>query len=133
MGPLGKGCKVGEDTRRIVERYWQALRDGDMEAAFDVYQDDAIQEWPQSGERVVGKANILAITENYPGLPRATIRRIIGSGDLVISEVTLDYGGDRYEAVTILEMRNGKVARETDYFAAPFEAPQWRAQWVETM
>lgn len=122
-----------EENRTVVERYWQAIRDGDMTAAAEVYTDDAVQEWPQSGERIVGRVNIMAINESYPGLPKATIRRIVGSGDLWVSEVTLDYGGDRYEAVSILEMRDGKIARETDYFAAPFEAPEWRAKWVERM
>jgi len=120
-------------NRAVIEAYWQAIRDGDMHRMADAYTDDAIQQWPQSGERVVGKANILAITENYPGLPKATVRRLVGSGDLWVSEVTLEYGGDRYEAVSILEMRDGKIARETDYFAAPFEAPQWRAQWTERL
>jgi ketosteroid isomerase-like protein len=117
----------------VVDRYWKAMADEDMQTAADLYNDDAIQEWPQSGERVVGRKNIMAINENYPGLPRVTIRRVVGSGDLRVSEVTLDYGGDRYEVVSILELRDGKIARETDYFAAPFEAPEWRSQWVEKM
>ena len=129
----GWGCEVEDVNRAVIEAYWQAIRDGDMHRMADAYTDDAIQQWPQSGERVVGKANILAITENYPGLPKATVRRLVGSGDLWVSEVTLEYGGDRYEAVSILEMRDGKIARETDYFAAPFEAPQWRAQWTERL
>ena len=119
--------------RAVVERLWKALQDGDMQAMAGCYRDDALQEWPQSGERIVGKANITAINENYPGLPTATVRRVVGSGDLWVSEVTLDYGGDRYHSVSIFELKDGKIARETDYFAAPFEAPEWRAQWVERM
>ena len=124
---------MDEENRRTVERYWQAMQDGDMASVADVYHDDAVQEWPQSGERIVGRANIVAINQNYPGLPKGTIRRVTGSGDLWVTEVTLDYGGDRYEAVSILEMRDGRIAKETDYFAEPFDAPQWRAQWVERM
>jgi hypothetical protein len=124
---------VGEDGRSILEGLWQAMNDGDFKVAADFYDDGAIQEWPQSGERIVGKVNIMAINENYPGMPKATVRRILGSGDLWISEVTLDYGGDRYESVTIAELKDGKIVKETDYFAAPFEAPEWRAQWVEKM
>jgi hypothetical protein len=66
-------------------------------------------------------------------MPEVTIRRIIGSGDLWIAEATLEYGDERYEAVSVLEMRDGKIAKETDFFAASFEAPEWRAQWVERM
>jgi hypothetical protein len=31
----------------------------------------------------------------------------------------------------IMEFRNGKVVRETQYFADPFAAPLWRSQWVQ--
>jgi hypothetical protein len=124
---------VGEENRRVLEGLWRAMNDNDLKVAADFYDDNAVQEWPQSGERIVGKANIMAINENYPGLPNASIRRVTGSGDLWVSEVTLDYGGDRYEAVNIFEIKDGKILKETDYFAAPFEAPQWRAQWVEKM
>lgn len=124
---------MGEEGRSVVEGLWQAMNDGDFKVAADFYDDSATQEWPQSGERIVSKANIMAINENYPGMPKATVRRVLGSGDVWISEVSLDYSGDRYESVSIFEIRNGKIVKETDYFAAPFEAPQWRAQWVEKM
>jgi ketosteroid isomerase-like protein len=122
---------MDDGNRATVERYWPSLQGGDFAAVTELYHEDAVQEWPQSGERVVGRANIMAINENYPGLPAGTVRRITGAGDLWIAELTLDYGGDRYESVAILEMRDGRIARETDYFAEPFEAPQWRAQWVQ--
>jgi hypothetical protein len=124
---------MSQEGANVVERYWNALRDNDMGAGAELFAEDAIQEWPQSGERIVGRDNIMAINENYPGLPKATIRRIVGRDDLWVSEVTLDYGGDRYEAVSIFEVKGGKISRETDYFAAPFEAPEWRAQWAERM
>lgn len=124
---------MDEGNRDVVERYWQALQAGDMRALADTYQEDAIQEWPQSGERIVGRANIVAITESYPSLPKATLRRVVGNGDLWVTEVTLEYGDEGYEAVSVLEMRDGKIAKETDFFAACFDAPEWRAQWVERM
>jgi limonene-1,2-epoxide hydrolase len=124
---------MGEEGRSIVEGLWQAMNDADFKVGADFYDDNATQEWPQSGERIVGKANIMAINENYPGMPKATVRRIIGAGDVWTSEVTLDYSGDRYESVSIFEIKDGKIVKETDYFAAPFEAPQWRAQWVQKM
>ena len=124
---------MDDQNRKAIERYLQAAQDGDLSAMADAYHEDAVQEWPQSGERIVGRPNIMSVTANYPGLPKASVRRIVGSGDLWITEITLDYGGARYQAVSILEMRDGKIARETDYFAEPFDAPPWRAQWVERM
>jgi ketosteroid isomerase-like protein len=124
--------QMGEgDNRAAIDRYLKAFESKDMTILDEVYADDAVQEWPQSGERIVGKANIRAINENYPGLPAATTRRISGSGDLWTVETTLDYGGEVYNAVSVLEFRGGKIVRETDYFASPFPPPEWRAQWVQ--
>ena len=63
-----------------------------------------------------------------------TFRRTVASGDLAVLEVGLEYAdGSVYQGVSIMEFRDGKLVKETDYFAQPFEAPQWRAQWVERM
>jgi ketosteroid isomerase-like protein len=123
---------MGEaENRATIDQYLKAFETKDMSILDEVYADDAVQEWPQSGERIVGKSNIRAINENYPGLPSATIRRISGSGDVWTIETTLDYGGELYNAVSVLEFRDGRVTRQTDYFASPFPPPEWRAQWVE--
>jgi ketosteroid isomerase-like protein len=126
MGIMGEG-----ENRATIDLYLKAFESKDMQLLDQVYAEDAIQEWPQSGERIVGRRNITAINENYPGLPDATIRRVSGSGDVWTVETVLDYSGEVYNAVSVLEFRDGKVARQTDYFASPFPPPEWRAQWVE--
>ncbi len=123
---------MGEgENRATIEVYLKAFESKDMQLLDQVYTDDAVQEWPQSGERIVGRDNIKAINENYPGLPNATIRRVSGSGDVWTVETVLDYSGEVYNAVSVLEFRDGKVSKQTDYFASPFPPPEWRAQWVE--
>ncbi len=124
-----------EANRRAAERMWEALQRGDVDAAAEFYQDDAVQEWPQSGERIVGRDNILAVYRNYPAEVQMALRRILGSGDVWIGETTIDYGqGDPpWNSVSIVELRDGKIARQTDYFGEPFQAPEWRSQWVERM
>jgi len=126
---------MASQAEELGNRYWQALNDKDFGALKDMYTEDAVQEWPQSSERMVGRDNIIAVNENYPGFPTATPRRTIASGDLLITETRLEYGSGvgTYHAISIFELRDGRIARETDYFGAPFEAPQWRAQWVERM
>ena len=121
------------EAEELADRYWDALNNQDYGALKELYNEDAVQEWPQSGERIVGRDNIIAVNENYPGMPHATQRRTIAAGDLLIAEVTLNYPGDvgTYHSISILELEGGKVSKETDYFGAPFEAPAWRAQWVE--
>ena len=122
-----------EENKQVVERLWNLMEKQDWSAAGELLHDDFVQEWPQSGERIRGRQNAMAINQNYPGFPSQTMGRILAAGDLVTSEVTLDYGGQVYRGVSIFEFRDGKIGKETDYFAQPFGAPAWRAQWVERM
>ena len=121
------------DPRHVAEGVWRALQAGDWDAAGGYLHDDFVQEWPQSGERIVGRDNALAIERNFPGgLPTMRFRRTLAAGDLAVLEVELTYAdGDRYLGVSVIELRDGKVVRETDYYAQPFQAPAWRARWVE--
>lgn len=122
-----------QDPRRVAEGLWKAIEAGDWDGARALLHDDFVQEWPQSGERIVGRENALAINRNFPGgVPKMAFRDGTAVGDLVVLQVVLTYAdGSIYQAVSIMEIRDGKVAKETDYFAEPFAAPQWRAQWVE--
>jgi ketosteroid isomerase-like protein len=120
-----------EENRQTIERLWKLMEKQDWNAAGELLHDDFVQEWPQSGERIRGRENSMAINQNYPGFPSQTVGRILAAGDLVTSEVTLNYGGQIYRGVSIFEFRDGKVVKETDYFAQPFKAPEWRSQWVE--
>jgi ketosteroid isomerase-like protein len=123
------------DARQVAEKLWKALQVGDWETAAGCLHDDFVQEWPQSGERIVGRDNAIAIEQSFPGgLPTMRFRRTLAGGDLAVLEVEFTYAdGSRYLGVSILEFRDGKVVRETDYYSQPFQAPEWRAQWVEQM
>jgi predicted SnoaL-like aldol condensation-catalyzing enzyme len=122
-------------ARQVAEAVWRALAAGDWETASRYLHDDLVQEWPQSGERIVGRDNAIAINQNFPGgLPKMRFRRTLAGGDLAVLEVELTYAdGSRYLGVSVIELRDGKAVKETDYFAQPFPAPEWRAQWVERM
>ena len=123
------------DARQVAEAVWRALEAGDWDAASGYLHEDFVQEWPQSGERIVGRDNAIAINQNFPGgLPRMRFRRTLAGADLAVLELELTYAdGSRYLAVSVIELYDGKVVKETDYFAQPFPAPQGRAQWVERM
>jgi SnoaL-like domain len=117
-----------------------ALESGDFGQMAGLIQeygtDDFVEEWPQSGERLT-RAAALRMSE-YPEMtgtsPKFTYKRMLGGGDLFVVEGTIDYGdGVPVSYVGIGEMRDGKVARMTEYFANPFEAPAWRADFVERM
>jgi SnoaL-like domain len=124
-----------QDAGQVAEKLWKALQAGDWETAGNFLHDDFLQEWPQSGERIIGRNNAIAIERSFPGgLPTMRFRRTLADGNLAVLEVELIYAdGSRYLGVCIIELRDGKVMRETDYYAQPFQAPEWRAQWVERM
>jgi hypothetical protein len=123
---------MDDQARRArIRQLVEAINARDM-AVFDAtYHDDVVVEWPQSGEVIRGKHNIRELRLAYPTPPTATLRRIVGSGDLWAVEMVFDYDGDRFHVVVTHQWRDGLVVRETSYYAAPFEAPAWRARWVE--
>ena len=90
-------------------------------------------DYPQSGERTRGRSNIRNQRASQPSKKRFNVRRILGAGDLWVTELILTYDGKPSYTVSIMEFRGTKVARETQYFADPFPAPAFRAQWVERM
>jgi ketosteroid isomerase-like protein len=124
---------TGQEIRAALDRHWAASDRSDFEAEHDIYLEDAMLEYPQSGERIRGRHNIQVSRTQQPSKKRFTVRRIIGSGDIWITEYVLTYDGKPSYTVSIMEFSGDKVARETQYFADPFEASPWRAQWVERM
>ena len=119
--------------RAALDQHWTASDANDFETEHLIYQEDAVLEYPQSGERTRGRYNIQNQRASQPSKKRFAVRRIIGSGDLWITEFILTYDGKPSYTVSIMEFKGDKVARETQYFADPFVAPAWRAQWVERM
>ena len=122
-----------QKIRAALDQHWAASDANDFETEHRIYHEDAVLEYPQSGERTRGRRNIQSQRASQPSKKRFAVRRIIGGGDLWITEFILTYDGKPSYTVSIMEFRNEKVARETQYFADPFEASTWRAQWVERM
>ena len=121
------------EIREALNRHWAASDANDFDVEHDIYREDATLEYPQSGERIRGRANIQSSRAAQPNRKRFTVRRIIGAGALWVTEFVLTYDGRPSYTVSIMEFVDGKVARETQYFADPFEPGPSRAQWVERM
>jgi len=143
-------------NRQIVERFVQAQATNTAGLGDEYIAEDLIEDYPQSGERIRGRANRRAIFENYPGrgaqdfgpnqvrnvvgddqwvmTPAMALARVSGSGERYTASGLITYpNGDQWHLVQLIELRGGKIARLVTYFAAPFEAPAWRAKWVERM
>ena len=145
-----------KSNREIVERYIRAIIEADFDTQDRLRHADYVSEWPQSRERVRGTANARAILDHYPGglkgarvdkkelhgsedrwvmTPVGTLLRLTGTGDVFTGLFTGTYPGESrpWHVAVFAEVRDGKILKETTIFGAPFDAPQWRAEWVERM
>ena len=129
------------DNMALAAEFERVLRTGDFRQIGELTRqwatDDFVEEWPQSGERLTKDAAV-QVGENYPEMsgttPKFSYKRMLGGGDIYVIEGTIDYGdGVPVSYVGIGEMRDGKIAKVTEYFANPFEAPAWRKPFVQMM
>lgn len=121
-----------DDHEATIRHHYGGLLAGDFDGAMEDLADDFVQDWPQSGERLHGRAACSLVYRNYPGgSPTGELRRIVGSGDTWVAEYTISYGGAPSHMISIIEFGDGKIVHETDWFAEPFPAPAWRSDWVE--
>jgi hypothetical protein len=119
------------ETRARIEEHWTASELGDIDAEHAIYAADAILDYPQSGERFLGRSKIQAQRGGHPAERHFAISRISGSGDLWVSECVITYDGASTHSVSIMELTDGLVTHETQYFADPFQAPASRAALAE--
>ncbi|TYO66169.1 nuclear transport factor 2 family protein [Bradyrhizobium hipponense] len=122
------------DDRAIsaaLRRHWEASDANDFEAEHNLYREDAVLDYPQSGERIHGRRKIQESRFVQPNKKRFTVRRIVGGGDLWITELVLSYDGVPSYVVSIMEFRDGLVAHETQYFGDRFDPGPSRAHLVE--
>ena len=112
--------------RTLLAQHWAAPTSG------DIYVEDVICDFPQSGERIRGRTNLVAQRSAQPDSPRVSkVLRITGSGGVWVSEVVITYDGKPWDTVNIHEFQGDKIFHETQYFSQPFAPAAWRAQWVE--
>ena len=102
-----------QEIRAALDQHWAASDANDLETEHRIYREDAVLEYPQSGERIRGRRNIQITRSIQPNRKRFTVQRIIGGGDLWITEFILSYDGKPSYTVSIMEYRGDKVARET--------------------
>jgi len=122
-----------DEIREALNRHWAASDANDFDAEHAIYLEEAVLEYPQSGERIRGRHNIQASRMAQPNAKRFSVRSIVGMGGLWVTEFILTYDDRPSFSVSIMEFVDGKVARERQYFADPFEPGPSRANWVERM
>ena len=124
-----------QESKQVVEQFWMTMQTNDFRRVGELLHDDYILEWPQSGERIRGRANFIAVNENYPAQGRweFTVHQIVAEGDRVVSDVDVTDGVVRGRVITFSTVREGRILHQTEFWPDPYEAPEWRAQWVERL
>lgn len=115
--------------RAMLEQHFEASG-SDPDKGHAMYAEDAVLEFPQSGERFEGVANLREWRSNYPADTSVEYREIRGRDDFWVAEIAIAYdGGPPMLGLSVIELRDELIARETIYVTEPFEAPEWRAEW----
>ena len=122
-----------QSNKEIIEQFWDTMKTNDFRAVGELLHDDYVLEWPQSGERVRGRENFVAINEKYPAHGRweFVVQRVIAEGDQAVSDVDVTDGVIRARVITFSTIRGGKILHQTEFWPDPFEPAAWRAPWIE--
>lgn len=117
-------------VRSMFEEHFERSRRGDSEGAHAIYHEEGVLEFPQSGERFEGVENFREWRSQYPAETSFEIGEVRGEDDVWVMELTVTYdGGPKNYGVSVYELRDEKIARETIYVAEGFDPPEWRARW----
>ncbi|KOU62276.1 hypothetical protein ADK55_09065 [Streptomyces sp. WM4235] len=121
----------------VVARLWERIEARDWDGVAELIAEDAVIEWPVSGERIVGRANFIAVLSDDADTDEASVEvlRILADGDLVVSEVEIPQDHVVYRAVSLWTVRDGEVVGAREYWTSPGQdpAPRWRAGYVEPL
>lgn len=121
------------NSKQIMETFWKTMESNDFHAVAELLHDDFTLEWHQSGERIRGRENFAKINTAYPanGKWHFSINSIITEGNHVVTDVSVTDGVVKDRVITFSTIRDGKIWKQIEFWPEPFEAPEWRAQWVE--
>lgn len=117
--------------REAAEKYFRAFERWDLETVESLVADDAIEGRPQSGERFVGRENIMGMLHSLPSEPRISWRSVRGGGRAWVAEGVVDYGEGPVHLIGTAEFEDGKMVNADYYFAYPFEPAEWRVPFAE--
>ena len=121
------------NNKQILENFCATMETNDFHAAAQLLHEEYSLDWPQSGERILGRESFAAINTNYPaeGKWHFEINQIVAEGDIVVTDVSVTEGKITGRAITFSTIRDGKIWKQIEFWPDPFEAPTWRAQWVQ--
>ena len=121
-------------AKEVVQNFWLAMQSNDFAKAGEWLSDDYVLDWPMSGERIIGRDNFVAVNSFYPANGRweFTIHSLLCEGNRVVSDVGVTDGVVKARAITYSTVKNNKIVKQLEFWPDPYEAPDWRKQWVES-
>ncbi|MBL0343814.1 nuclear transport factor 2 family protein [Candidatus Villigracilis affinis] len=121
------------NPKQVIEKFWQTMEGNDFYAVAQLMHDEFTLEWPQSGERIRGRENFAKLNTAYPAEDkwRFIINSIVADGEVVVTDVSVTDGVKHDRVITFSTIRDEKIWKQIEFWPEPFEAPEWRAQWVE--
>ena len=121
------------NPKQVIETFWQTMEGNDFYAVAQLMHEEVTREWPQSGERIRGRENFAKLNTAYPaeGKWHFIVNFIVADGEVVITDVSVTDGIKRDRVITFSTIRDEKIWKQIEFWPEPFEAPEWRAQWVE--
>ncbi|MCJ8300020.1 MAG: nuclear transport factor 2 family protein [Pseudomonadales bacterium] len=121
------------DAKQVVMAYWQAMQTNDFYRASEWLSEDFYLDWPQSAERIVGRHNFALINTAYPssGKWHFQVNSVLAENESVVTDVTVSDENQTARAITFHWVENGLIYKQLEYWPDDYQAPQWRAQWVQ--
>lgn len=122
------------NSKHIIEQFWKTMESNNFHAVAELLHDEFTLEWHQSRELIRGRDNFAKINTAYPsnGKWHFNINSIVAEGDIVVTDVSVTDGVVKDRVITFSTIRDGKIWKQVEFWPEPFEAPEWRSQWVES-
>ena len=124
-----------DKTRTVISEFWRRMNVNDWVSAAALFSRDCTVDWPQSRERIRGAANFIALNSAYPAKApwRFEVRSLVVDGETGITETAVSSGDVRAIAISTFTVRDGQITHIREFWPDPYDAPDWRAQWVEML
>lgn len=124
-----------QSAESVVREFWRLMATNDFHSVKSVLALELIVEWPQSKERIRGPERFCQMNAEYPTNShwRFQIKRLVASGESVVTQVSLTDGSQSAEPVSFFTVQEGKITHLVEYWPEPFAPAENRRHLVEPM
>ncbi|MEU6061283.1 nuclear transport factor 2 family protein [Streptomyces sp. NPDC047097] len=124
------------EPSKVIALLWDRMQARDWAGVAALVAEDAVVEWPLTGERIVGRDAYLAVNREYPEGWSIRVLRVVAEGEEVASEVEVPHEGvGVFRAASFWTVRAGLVTHGREYWTSPGsdQRPEWRAALTQPL